>query len=289
MKKDNIFSYTCLLPAFIVSIVFIVYPLILSFIYSLQYYKLTKLYDKRFIGIKNFKFILSNQNFYETILNTLIILAVVLILGIIISFLIAILLNKENGLSKYLMGVAIIPWALPPVINGVIWKFIFYPEFGLINKIAYAFNLTDKPLLWMNEKYSSLIIFGIIISWRAIPFSTILLLASIKAIPEEIFEAAKIDGARKKCIIKNILIPILIPTFIVIIINLVLTGINSFDEIVALVGFRSLGETFMIYNYKESFQFLNIGKGSAIAYILTLFCGLIGMIYIKVIKRSKGL
>lgn len=287
MKKKDVFSYFMLFPAFIVSLIFIVYPMILSFIYSLQYYKLTDLSNKKFIGFKNFKEILFKQDFYEAIINTLVIVIVVLILGIIISFLEAILLNYESKVSKFLMGVAIIPWALPPVVNGVIWKFIFYPEFGLVNKIGYLFNLTNEPILWLNNRVISLIIFGIIVSWRTIPFSALLLLANIKAIPDEIFEAAQIDGADKKSIIKDILIPILIPTFTIIIINLVLTGINTFDEVSALVGFRSLGETFMIYNYKESFQFLNIGKGSAITYILTLFIGIIGLLYIKIFKERK--
>lgn len=285
--NKNRFSYIILLPTILIVAIAIIYPVCLSFIYSLQYYKLTKIYNKKFIGIENYKELLSNKIFYNTLLNTSIVVLVVLILGVIISFLIALLLEKNSKISNFLMGVAIIPWALPPVVNGVIWKFIFYPEFGLINKIAYTFFNLKKPLLWLNDHYISLIIFGIIIAWRAIPFCAIVLLANIKGIPDEIFEASEIDGATRYQQIKYIVIPTLLPTFTLVVVNLILTGISVFDEIIALVGFRNLGQTYMVYNYTETFTFLNIGFGSAISYTLTLICGFIAYIFVKGERKNE--
>ena len=220
-----------------------------------------------------------------SIVTTGIVIGVILILGVILSFILALILNRENKLTNIFTAIAIIPWALPPVVNGLMWKFIFYPEFGLLNKILYFLNFTDKPILWLNTQYGSLIIFGVIVAWRAIPFCSILLLANMKAIPEEIFEAAQVDGASTYEQIKSIMIPILFPTFLVVVTNLILIGLNVFDEIVALVGFRKLGETFMIYNYSQTFTFLNIGFGSAISYLITILCGVLGYVYIVVIKR----
>lgn len=284
-RKREKLPYLLILPAMIIILCTVIYPVILTFIYSLQSYKITKIYDRKFIGLKNYLAILKDENFYSVLINTGIVIGVILILGVILSFILALILNRENKLTNIFTAITIIPWALPPVVNGLMWKFIFYPEFGLLNKILYFLNFTDKPILWLNTQYGSLIIFGVIVAWRAIPFCSVLLLANMKAIPEEIFEAAQVDGASTYEQIKNIMIPILFPTFLVVVTNLILIGLNVFDEIVALVGFRKLGETFMIYNYSQTFTFLNIGYGSAISYLITILCGVLGYVYIVVIKR----
>lgn len=284
-RKREKLPYLLILPAMIIILCTVIYPVILTFIYSLQSYKITKIYDRKFIGLKNYLAILKDENFYSVLINTGIVIGVILILGVILSFILALILNRENKLTNIFTAIAIIPWALPPVVNGLMWKFIFYPEFGLLNKILYFLNFTDKPILWLNTQYGSLIIFGVIVAWRAIPFCSVLLLANMKAIPEEIFEAAQVDGASTYEQIKSIMIPILFPTFLVVVTNLILIGLNVFDEIVALVGFRKLGETFMIYNYSQTFTFLNIGYGSAISYLITILCGVLGYVYIVVIKR----
>lgn len=285
IKQNKMFPYYLILPSFFIIISIVLYPIILTLFYSLEYYKLTKPYDRKFIGLQNYIDIFKGTEFYSAFINTSIIIMVILSLGIIFSFLVALILDKQNKFTSLLTAIAIIPWALPPVVNGLIWKFIFYPEFGFINKFLYYFNFVDTPILWLNSRYGSLIIFGIIVAWRAIPFCCILLLANIKAIPEEIFEAAEIDGASSFQKIKNIMLPILFPTFLIVITNLILIGINVFDEAISLVGFRKLGEPFMVYNYNQTFSFFNIGYGSAISYTITILCGVLGIIYIIFINK----
>ncbi|MGL5369270.1 MAG: carbohydrate ABC transporter permease [Cetobacterium somerae] len=285
IKQNKMFPYYLILPSFFIIISTVLYPIILTLFYSLEYYKLTKPYDRKFIGLQNYIDIFKGTEFYSAFINTSIIIMVILSLGIIFSFLVALILDKQNKFTSLLTAIAIIPWALPPVVNGLIWKFIFYPEFGFINKFLYYFNFVDTPILWLNSRYGSLIIFGIIVAWRAIPFCCILLLANIKAIPEEIFEAAEIDGASSFQKIKNIMLPILFPTFLIVITNLILIGINVFDEAISLVGFRKLGEPFMVYNYNQTFSFFNIGYGSAISYTITILCGVLGIIYIIFINK----
>ena len=285
IKQNKMFPYYLILPSFFIIISTVLYPIILTLFYSLEYYKLTKPYDRKFIGLQNYIDIFKGTEFYSAFINTSIIIIVILSLGIIFSFLVALILDKQNKFTSLLTAIAIIPWALPPVVNGLIWKFIFYPEFGFINKFLYYFNFVDTPILWLNSRYGSLIIFGIIVAWRAIPFCCILLLANIKAIPEEIFEAAEIDGASSFQKIKNIMLPILFPTFLIVITNLILIGLNVFDEAISLVGFRKLGEPFMVYNYNQTFSFFNIGYGSAISYTITILCGVLGIIYIIFINK----
>lgn len=284
-KRVDTFPYWLVLPTMFIIVFTVLYPIFLTILYSFQKYKLTKPYERKFIGLQNYMDILGDNNFHNALINTGVVVGVVVILGTIFSFLVALILNRENKLTKILTAIAIIPWALPPVVNGLIWKFIFYPEYGLINKLLYRFNLVSSPILWLNTRYGALIIFGIIVAWRAIPFSSILLLANIKAIPEEIFEASQIDGVTEFQKIRHILIPLLLPTFIIVISNLMLTGVSVFDEVIALSGFKKLNETLMIYNYNETFSFFNIGYGSAISYAITIISGVLGYLYIKFLSR----
>ena len=157
-RKDKIFPYILVLPGIFIVITTILYPILLTLIYSLQFYKLTKPYDKKIIGLQNYIEIFKDLDFYSSLINTSIIVVVVLIIGVIFSFIVALILNREGKISNFLTAIAIIPWALPPVVNGVIWKFMFYPEFGLINKVLYYLGVVDGAILWLNNRYISLII-----------------------------------------------------------------------------------------------------------------------------------
>ena len=287
--KERAFPYFLILPGVFIVVTTILYPILVTLIYSLQFYKLTKPYDRKIIGLQNYIQVFKDLDFYSALINTTIIVVVVLITGVIFSFIIALVLTRDGKISNFLTAITIIPWALPPVVNGVVWKFIFYPEFGLINKLLYHFNIVNGPILWLNNRYFTLIILGIILSWRVIPFCSVLILANIKAIPDEIFEAAQVDGASTFHQIKDILIPLLKPAFIIVIVNLVLAGINIFDEVIALVGFRKIGEPFMLYNYNQTFSFFNVGYGSAISYTLTILFGIFSFVYIKFVKKGENI
>lgn len=284
MKQDNKQAFSFLLPTAIIMIGLVFYPIIKTFIYSLQQYKLTELEDIHFIGVENYIKILTDKAFLDATVNTLIVIVVVLILGLIFSFVEALILNRKSKLSGVLTAIAIIPWALPPIVNGNLWKFIFYPGYGLLNKILFKFNIIDEPIKWLSNRYGTLIIVGIIVAWRVIPFCTILILANLQSIPKEIYEASQMDGASSVKQFTQITLPLLMPSIAIVLTNLTMTSINVFDEIVALVGYRNLGETLLIYNYNETFSFLNFGFGSAITYIIMIASGIFGYFYIKSIK-----
>ncbi|WP_346939955.1 sugar ABC transporter permease [uncultured Clostridium sp.] len=284
MKQDNKQAFGFLLPTALIIIGLVFYPIIKTFIYSLQQYKLTEPQNVHFIGFQNYITVLKDKAFWDAAVNTLIVMVVVLILGFIFSIVVAFILNIKSKLSGLLTAIAIIPWALPPIVNGNIWKFIFYPGYGLLNKILYNLNMIEEPIKWLNNKYGTLIIVGFIVAWRIIPFCAVLILANLQSIPKEIYEASEIDGASHVQRFMNITMPLLKPSIIIVLINLIMTSINVFDEIVALVGYRNLGQTLLIYNYNQTFSFMNFGLGSAITYIIMIASGVLGYFYIKSIN-----
>ncbi len=284
MKRDHTIGYILLLPSILIMVALVLYPIILTFIYSLQEYKLTRPEDRGFIGFDNYLEVLRSQAFGDAVLNTFVIVGMVLVIGLVFSIIVALILNEKTKLSGILTAIAIIPWALPPVVNGLLWKFVFYTGFGFINKILFALNLVQEPILWLNTRYGTLVILGIIVAWRLIPFCTIIFLANLQSIPGELYEVARIDGASRLQLFKDITLPLLIPSIVIVLTILTINAINVFDEAVALVGYRTLSETLIIHNYNQTFSFLNIGYGSAITYIIMIGTGFIGYFYIRKIS-----
>jgi len=289
MKHDGRQAYALLLPTILIMVGLVLFPVIVTFIYSLREYKLTEPENYNFLGLGNYIQVLKSQAFQDALLNTLVVVSVVLVIGFIFSVVVALILYPKTKLSGLLTAIAIIPWALPPVVNGMVWRFIFYPGFGLMNIVMYRLHLIQDPITWLNTRYGTLIIVGLIVTWRVIPFGAIVFLANLHAIPEQVYEAAKVDGANGIQMFKHITLPLLMPSVAIVMTNLTMSAINVFDEIVALVGYRSMGETLLIFNYTQTFSFLNFGYGSAITYIIMIGSGVVGYYYIRSLNRGKEL
>ena len=130
-----------------------------------------------------------------------------------------------------------------------------------------------------------MIIIGIIVAWRNIPFCSIVLLSAIRAIPNVIYDVANIDGANKIQTLTKITIPLLIPAFSIIFTFTSISAINVFDEVIALIEYSNLGKTLLVENYINTFSFLNFGYGSALTYLIMIISGIFGILYIKAMSK----
>ncbi|SHE97421.1 carbohydrate ABC transporter permease [Clostridium fallax] len=286
MNKKNLTSWILLIPVSVIMLFLVVYPIFKTFLFSLDRFNLTEPGNIKFIGLKNYIKVFKSGDFYYSLINSLIIIAFVIILGFTCSLLVGLLLNKKSRLSPVLTAIAIIPWALPPVVNGIIWKFIFYPGYGLANKILINSGLINEPITWTTNRYILMIVISIVVAWRVIPFCAIVVLANLQTIPSELYEAAKVDGATKVKEFFEITLPLILPSLTLILINLTISAINVFDEIVALNGYAFEGQTLLIYNYMNTFSFMNFGLGSAITYIIMILSGIIGYFYIRTMSKD---
>lgn len=253
----------------------------------MQKMNLTKPKERSFIGLQNYSKILSSKDFWYAFSNSAFVLVLVVCLCIIGGFLLGFLLSKKTKLSAFLIAVAIIPWALPSIINGILWRFIFYSGNGLVNMILLKLNLLQEPYQWLGNRYIALSIIAGISVWRHLPFCGIVFLAAIQSIPKSTLEAARIDGADKREEIFHIVIPMTLSSFKVVFATSVLQAINVFDEIVALSGYRDLTKTLLIENYLTTFSFLDFGKGSALIYLIMAFSAWIGFLHISNLTKRR--
>ena len=285
MKREK-FAYTLLAPMIIIMLVLVIYPIAATFSYSLKKWKLSKPNDIRFIGFKNYINILSSESFLQSVKNTLFILVAVVIITTIISILVALFLNIKVRFSGVLLAIAIVPWAIPPFVNALLWKFVFYSGYGFLNKLLLNLHLINTPISWLDNRNSLLFIVSIVVSYRLIPFMTLICLVGRQSISGTLIEAAKIDGAGRFMVFKKIITPLMLPFLAVGITQTSISAINVFDEIVALSGYSDMGKSMLIESYLITFNFLEFGKGSAYTYIIMVFAGILGFVYIKSLNRE---
>lgn len=285
MKKNST-PYIMLAPGTILMLVLVFYPILRTFLYSLQKMKLTEPGNTKFIGLHNYITILQDPDFWYALNNSVVILVSVVLFTAIVGMLIALLLNVDTKVKGILMAIAIIPWSLPPIVNGVMWRWIFHPSYGLMNRILLNLSIISEPVQWLSERWSVIFITAVVVAWRCIPFCSIVILSAMQSIPTQVYESACIDGSSSFQTFKRITLPLLMPSLGIVLTNTSITAINVFDEIVSLSGYGDVSKTLMLQAYLKTFSFLDYGMGSAMTYIIMIFAGVLGLIYIRNVYRE---
>lgn len=286
MIKNNKSPWFLLLPSILIMGIFVFYPIVKTFYYSLHRFKLTRPDQIEMIGLRNYMSVLQDKNFHNALINSLSVLAYVILFVMISSLFVALLLNQKRKLTPLLTAIAILPWALPPLVNGVLWSFIFHPSYGMLNKLLISSGITQAPIAWTANTGWLMFIVSLIVSWQVVPFCAIVLLANLQSIPQDIYEASAMDGANSPQTFFSVTLPLLLPSLLICLTQASLSAVNIFDEIVALVDYRKDAQTLLIYNYQNTFSFLDFGYGSAITYVVMLLTGIFGYLYVRNIAKD---
>lgn len=284
--KKKVVPYLLLAPMILIMGALVFYPVAATFSYSLKKWKLTQPGDIRVIGFKNYVDILTSDSFWYSLQNTLVILAVVVALTTVVGFLVSSFLNIQVRLSGLLLALAVLPWALPPFVNGILWKFVFYSGYGFLNKLLVGLGLFDQPVEFLTSRWSLLLVVSVVVVWRSVPFMALVCLAGRQSIPVDFYEAARIDGGGSFQIFRRITLPLMLPFVGVGVTSASVTAINVFDEIVALSGYSDLGKNILMESYLTTFTFLEFGKGAAVTYIVLFFALILGIFYLRSLAKE---
>ena len=286
MKRDTK-GMLLLLPCLLLLLISVILPVVLTFRYSLKYYNLTEPQNEKFIWFENYVKIFKDPHFYNALYNSVIILIMVMIIGLVFSIITGLVLNVKSKINPVLTALVIIPWAMPPIVNGIMWKFIFFPGYGFMNKILMNLHLIKSPISWTDNRYLFLLVISIVVSWRIIPFSSLVILANLQNIPESYYDAVKVFGGNKLQEFYYVTLPMLLPSIGVVLINLTTTALSIFDEVIAISGYQFEIQTLLVYNYSTTFNFLDFGYGSAISYVVMILSGIFGYFYVRNMAYEK--
>lgn len=284
--KQKILPYLLLAPMMLIMGVLVFYPIAATFSYSLKKWKLTAPGDIRFIGFDNYKNILKSESFWYSLQNTLFLLVLVVVATSILGVLVSLFLNIQVKGAGILLAVAVLPWALPPYVNGILWRFVFHSGYGFMNKVLIGLGMVDKPVEWLTSRWMLLVVVAIVVVWRSVPFMALVCLAGGQSIPHGLYEAAKIDGAGTFQIFRRITFPLMLPFIGIGITSTSVTAVNVFDEIVALSGYSDMGKNILVESYLTTFTFLDFGKGSAVTYLVMFVAAILGVFYLKSLNKE---
>ena len=290
MKTDK-WYLLMILPAIAFLSFFIFYPLFQGGVMAFQNYSLFNLKDIRFIGLDNFRTIITSKsvNFWLILFNTLKWTVLSLVLQFLLGFLLAMMLRKPfKGRSVY-CGFVFYPWALCGFAIGLIWSWLFNGQFGVINDLLLKLGIIKENIGWLSNP--KIAMYSVVVSnvWYGIPYFGIMLLAALQSVPSDLYEAAKLDGANGIQQLFHITIPYIKPTIISTVLLRSMWIVNFPDLIYAMtnggpVNSTHILGTMMINKVYKEFDY---GQGSAYGVIIMVLLLIYAVLYLRVTK-SKG-
>lgn len=267
-KKQQRTGYLMLLPALLIVGGMYLYPAVLTVIFSISEVHRATFSITELVYLKHYIDLLSQPSFWTVVGRTLYFALMIVVLTVLLSLGIAFLLNQQFLGRTILRVVVLLPWAVPPVVSGVLWGQMFHAETGMMNALLYQFGIISENIIWMGNSVLALHVVILAEVWRAIPFLTLFILAGIQNINPALYEAASIDGANRWEKFKFIFLPSILPVLIPVIILQFSFAMKAFDTIFVLTR-GSQGTSILNYFvYRETFEYLEFGLGAASAYIL---------------------
>ncbi len=271
------------LPALVLLTLVTIYP-VLSVLYLSLLRKLPLFGISKFVGLENYSFLLSDDRFWNALRNTVYFTALSVSLELLMGLGLALLLSRNFPLKGIMTAIVLVPWAVPTVVSARMWEWMYNTDFGILNYLLGAkVNWLGSPLWALNAAVFMDV-------WKTTPFAAILLLAGLRMIPGELYQAARIDGAGAWSIFRRITLPLLMPIILVVLIFRTLDAFRVFDAIYVLTGGgpANTTETLSIYAYKVLFQTLQFGYGSTLSVVVFLCVGAISVLYIRFLRREAS-
>jgi multiple sugar transport system permease protein len=239
-----------------------------------------------FVGLKNYTHMLADPQLGRAWINTFLYVALAVAAETVFGVLVAALINQVNYGRKWLLAAVILPWALPAVVNAVIWLWIYQPGAGLLDGILTAFGLPFENHVWFNERASAIGAVTVVHVWRMMPLTVVIVLAAMQSIPDHLYEAAHIDGATRAQTFTSITLPLIRSAVAVSMTNATVYAFNLFDEAWVLAGSSLETRPVLIQIYLETFQNLHFSYGMAMSLALTLVTLLVSLVFVLRVYRN---
>lgn len=269
MTSRQFAPYLFLLPNMVVFGLFTIWPAMNGFRISLYDSNNGRQFD--YVGTKNYRRILADDRFFDVVRNTLVFVVVYVVVVTILSTTLALLLDSQRRGSGALRAAYFLPVVISPVVVGVIWGWMFTRRTGIVNALLDGVGIGPQP--WLLDKKLAMAVVIAAAIWTHVGFYAMILLAGLKSIPAQLYEAARIDGAGTMQRIRRITLPLLRATTMVVIVLSTIAGFQAFDYVYTLTGGGPVGGTTLIVQYIFERAFRSpIQYGLASAAGVIFFC-----------------
>jgi multiple sugar transport system permease protein len=273
-------------PTVIILFIIVIFPIIYNIYMSFNKWKIG-LGDPEFIGLQNYIDAFSDPRFWNGLKVMIYFSGLSLSLEIILGLLIAVYLNREFKGADFVQTVYVFPFAATPVAIALIWRILLNPQIGALNYLLSLVGL--PPSLWISSTKTVVLSLVMVDVWKWTPMITLIVLAGLKSLPQDPYEAAIIDGANTPQVFWYITLPMIKPILITALVLRSLDNLKEFDIIYTITqgGPGNASETLYLYSYKTAFSFFNGGYGSTLIIFVFLIVLIFNMVMNKVRYRVE--
>jgi len=288
-QQDALAAWLLLIPSLLVILGVTIWPVISTFILSF-FNAPTGIHQVRtFVGLGNYLDMLQDQTFWETIGRTLYFTIVSVGLELVIGLAIAQLIHSHPWGWQFLRFSLIIPWAVPTIVNGAMWRWIYSADFGALNGLLMQLGLIKHYVAWLTLPDMAMNLVIVADIWHTMPFVALVLQAALATLPEDLNEAAAVDGANAWQRFWQIRVPLLRPAILVALIVRTVDAFRVFDIVYIITSggpaYKTLTITYL--TYLNSFSFGKQGTGAALSFLISAFTILMALVYIRLLYRPE--
>jgi multiple sugar transport system permease protein len=291
MKQKDWLPYALLGPAVVLVLVIAIYPFIDAIRVSFYDMNLLRMFESKFIGIDNYANIFSDDSIFRTAIWRTFRWTAVAVLGqLAIGLPVALLLNMKFRGRGIVRMMVLVPWVVPPAVTALMWIYMFDGNFGVINEILLRLGLIESYIPFTAQKWGSFFVVVTAAIWWGFPFMAIMLLAALQGLPQDTYEAARVDGATAWQSFRYVTFPQLLPTIILVCLLRGLWFSHAVDLIYLVTdgGPGVANHTIAVYSFKLTSIHLNVGYASALAVILALVLLTFALVFSRQIEKSRG-
>jgi multiple sugar transport system permease protein len=279
-------------PAWAYVLCFYVYPLVSNVKMGFQNYTISSFYSGSapFVGFANYTAVFRDPQFVSIVTDTVLFTIGSLVFQFSLGLALAQFFRRAFPLNGVLRSLLLVPWLLPLVVSGTVWRWMMAYDSGVINQTLLHLHLISQPIPWLVSTKMALVAVTVANIWVGIPFNMVILYGGLQSLPEQVFEAAAIDGANAWQRFTRITLPMLRPVILVVLTLGLIYTLKAFDIIMLITqgGPANSSQTLTTFAYDLSFNQLSFGQGAAVGNILILVAVVFAAIYLRTVRDPAG-
>ena len=289
-RRIDLFPYLLVAPAVLLVAIMTIYPAIFAVRLSLMDINLLKFTSGEFIGTQNYSDAFQDEIFIDGLWRTLRWVVVVAGSQMLVALPVALFLNTRFTGRALVRAAVLIPYVVPATVVAIIWRFMVDANFGVINDILLRLGMIDEYEAWMSQPFASFIVIALAMLWTGFPFYAISLLAALQVIPDDLYEAARIDGAGNWQQFRFVTLPLILPTILLLLLLRTIWLSHNVDLIFLMSeggpGYNNY--TVAIYSFVLTWSRLEIGYPASLAIMLAIVLLIASALYVRSIERARG-
>jgi multiple sugar transport system permease protein len=285
-RETQLLGWLLALPALAVVVALVLYPMVHGFQQSIQSGGFLFGEKPGYVGLRNYGDVLHDPTSRDAMRHTVEYVLLAVTLELALGMFVAVTLHRVFRGRGVVLAILILPWALPSVVSGVLWKRVFDPDNGLLNTVLLNLHVIAQPHVWLASGKGPIIYITLVHVWGVLPLVSLIFLAGLQSIPEEVYSASSVDGAGPLRQFRYVTLPLLRPSMAIALTVGTLLAISIFDEIYVLNGTALNTRSILIQVYNTTFVQADFAHGTALAFLLAAVTALFGAFYALALRRA---